>query len=125
MPPPSHTIASHLYMMPPFLNAKRKTINAEVSVSCSAFTVQRFSFLGYPIAMRSISLLLCVLVTSAAALAGGLTAADLNSKPDPWFTSEEGKKTIDNIISWQRPEGGWEKAYDATTRRPRGAGGGA
>lgn len=43
-----------------------------------------------------------------------VTAASLWNKPDEWFTSEEGIRLIDNIISHQLPEGGWEKGYDAS-----------
>jgi PelA/Pel-15E family pectate lyase len=64
------------------------------------------------------------------ALAGTLRAADapsLLSKPDPWFISEEGRSTLDNILSWQgKGPGnvmGWPKAYDVSKPRPANGGG--
>src|SRR4051812_24708827 len=40
------------------------------------------------------------------------------SKPDAWFGTSEGRRIVDNILSWQNANGGWWKAYDATTPRP-------
>ena len=57
-------------------------------------------------------LCLIAMITSAAAAA---TVMDLRTKDDAWFSSAEGKKTIDNIISHQRDEGGWKKAYDVNS----------
>jgi PelA/Pel-15E family pectate lyase len=56
-----------------------------------------------------------VIVLVLSPVAAALTANDLKSKPDEWFKSDEGKSQIDSVISWQRPEGGWEKGYDAAT----------
>jgi PelA/Pel-15E family pectate lyase len=49
-------------------------------------------------------------------------APSLLNKPDAWFTSEEGRAWIDNILSWQgKGVGGvqgWPKAYNAAYPRP-------
>jgi PelA/Pel-15E family pectate lyase len=77
-------------------------------------------------------------ILAALALAGMLHAADapaarkvdapsLSSKPDAWFTSEEGRRVIDNILSWQGKgiggAMGWTKAYDTNTPHPEKGGG--
>jgi PelA/Pel-15E family pectate lyase len=61
-----------------------------------------------------------LLIAATAASASPLTAIKFASKPDNWFATPEGVATIDNIISWQRPEGGWTKDYDAS--RPHSSG---
>ena len=40
------------------------------------------------------------------------------AKDDEFFTSEEGKRIVDSIVSWQNANGGWWKAYDPTVPRP-------
>jgi pectate lyase len=35
--------------------------------------------------------------------------------PDGWFRSEEGKREIDNVLSWQSAEGSWPKNNPSTT----------
>jgi PelA/Pel-15E family pectate lyase len=62
---------------------------------------------------RCFSLLAVTLFLGTVAYA--LTANDLKSKPEDWFKTDEATTQIDNIISWQRPEGGWEKPYDASS----------
>src|SRR5688572_23217965 len=44
--------------------------------------------------------------------------ASFSKQPDAWFTSDEGKRVLDNILTWQNKHGGWWKAYDATKPRP-------
>lgn len=44
--------------------------------------------------------------------AQAVTGANLGGRNDAWFMSEAGIRQIDSIISWQRPEGGWEKGYN-------------
>src|SRR5207249_8996534 len=58
--------------------------------------------------------LLIILMLAVTASAQAIHAANLSDHPDAWFTSDEGKQTISNIISWQTPEGGWAKGYDAS-----------
>lgn len=38
-------------------------------------------------------------------------------QPDEWFRSDEGRECLENVLSWQSPEGGWPKNED-TTRKP-------
>ncbi len=49
-------------------------------------------------------------------LAGQLTVAQqikaLRDPPDEWFTSPEGQRILENILSWQNPDGGWPKQYN-------------
>ena len=40
------------------------------------------------------------------------------AKDDAYFTSDEGRRIVDNIVSWQNANGGWWKAYDPTVPRP-------
>ena len=42
-------------------------------------------------------------------------------KPDDWYRSDEGRRVIDNIISWQNPNGGWWKQYNTLEPRPADA----
>jgi len=62
--------------------------------------------------MKSITCVLVMLLLIAAVPAA--TVMDLRNKPDDWHTSDEGKRTIDNVISAQRTQGGWKKAYDVS-----------
>jgi PelA/Pel-15E family pectate lyase len=63
---------------------------------------------------RAILALVCVLLPAATSFAARLTADRINNKPDAWLSSDEGIQQIDNIITWQNPDGGWAKGYDAT-----------
>ena len=42
-------------------------------------------------------------------------ADNLNKKKDAWFTSDEGAKALNNILSWQSQHGGWPKNMDTTS----------
>lgn len=54
-------------------------------------------------------------------------APSFASRPDAWFATDEGKRVMDNILTWQGhgPAGvmGWPKAYDAAKARPADGGG--
>jgi len=50
-------------------------------------------------------------------LAGAPPWSDLLRRPDPWFAGAEGRRTTQNILSWQSAEGSWPKNQD-TTRSP-------
>jgi pectinesterase len=63
-------------------------------------------------------LLVMLVACPAATTAARLDVSSLTDKPDAWFTSPEGKRILDNVLSWQNPVGGWWKAYDANTPRP-------
>ena len=56
---------------------------------------------------------LCVLTMS---YCGDVMAADLSKRPDSWFGSDEGRKTMDCILSWQSDHGDWPKNIDTTTK---------
>jgi PelA/Pel-15E family pectate lyase len=43
-------------------------------------------------------------------------AADLAGKPDDWFRTPEGRRTIATVLSWQSPEGSWPKNKDTTSK---------
>src|SRR3954471_15828560 len=51
-------------------------------------------------------------------VANGVPVSRLTDQPDSWFQSNEGRTTVDNIVSWQNDNGGWWKAYDASNPRP-------
>jgi pectate lyase len=44
-----------------------------------------------------------------------VTAENFLRQSDEWVKSPAGIATVERIVSWQRPEGGWEKEYDAAT----------
>ncbi len=48
------------------------------------------------------------------------TAADLSKKADSWFSSDDGRKTMDCIVSWQSDHGDWPKNTDTVTKPYRG-----
>lgn len=45
----------------------------------------------------------------------------LVDQPDEWFTSDEGRKTLDVILSYQNANGGWWKAYKLDAPRAASA----
>jgi len=45
-----------------------------------------------------------------------LLAADLSKKPDSWFLSDEGRQSLEHILSWQSDHGDWPKNTDTTTK---------
>jgi PelA/Pel-15E family pectate lyase len=49
---------------------------------------------------------------------GGIPIARLTDQPDNWFNSPEGKRTAENILSWQNANGGWWKNYNTSTTKP-------
>jgi len=51
-------------------------------------------------------------------MAFGIPVAKLTDQPDSWFTSDQGRQSVDNIVSWQNANGGWWKTYDASHPRP-------
>src|SRR5206468_3147114 len=50
--------------------------------------------------------------------ANGVAVSRLIDQPDAWFKQDQNRKTLDNIVSWQNPIGGWWKSYDASNPRP-------
>jgi PelA/Pel-15E family pectate lyase len=71
--------------------------------------------------LRAHGILLVLLISlSAAPVAHGAAKVDISkllTRPDAWFTSDEGRRMLDNIASWQNANGGWWKGYDATVPR--------
>lgn len=57
------------------------------------------------------------LVALSASLSAGSPAENLTRKPDSWFRSDEGRKALACILSWQSAHGDWPKNTD-TTREP-------
>src|SRR5207249_1945692 len=45
----------------------------------------------------------------------GAEAPTYVNRVDAWYSSDEGKTVVKNILTWQMPTGGWPKAYDAAT----------
>ncbi len=52
---------------------------------------------------------------SAAAFQPGM-AADLSKRSDSWFRSDEGRETMDCVLSWQSDYGDWPKNKDTTSK---------
>jgi pectate lyase len=44
-------------------------------------------------------------------------AERLLKQPNDWFQSDEGKSTIENVLSWQTDNGDWPKNFDTTAVR--------
>jgi PelA/Pel-15E family pectate lyase len=63
--------------------------------------------------MKMRSPLVALLGLLLAAPCFGRSAPSFVSRDDAWFSSDEGKQVVSNILSWQFPTGGWPKAYDA------------
>jgi pectate lyase len=68
-----------------------------------------------------------VFVLSAAlpntvALRAATPAEDLRKKPDDWFRTDEGRQSLENILSWQTEHGDWPKNMDTTRKRFSGSG---
>lgn len=62
--------------------------------------------------------ILSLAAMAAAPGAKGVYVEHWRAAPDSWYTSDEGKKVVANIISWQYPDGGWHKSYDTMSPRP-------
>ena len=58
---------------------------------------------------------LALIIASIPLFASSALADDITKfrdRPDAWFTSDEGKRFLDNVLTWQNKNGGWWKAYD-------------
>lgn len=60
------------------------------------------------------SLVLAVLL--AAPLAATAGPGRYLKQGDSWYSSPEGRKILDNVLSWQSPQGSWPKNLDTTAR---------
>jgi PelA/Pel-15E family pectate lyase len=65
-----------------------------------------------------LALALLPALVPALATAAPMDLSKLVDRPDDWFKSPDGRKILDNIVTWQNANGGWWKAYDATVPRP-------
>jgi PelA/Pel-15E family pectate lyase len=67
---------------------------------------------------------LCITLIALLALSSSLPAAkrttDLTKQSDAWFRSDEGRKTLDNILSWQSEHGDWPKNKNNSTTKYTG-----
>ena len=61
---------------------------------------------------RCILLVLVVCNFSHAALRAASPAESLLKQPDSWFSSDEGRKTMSSLLSWQSAHGDWPKNTD-------------
>lgn len=41
-----------------------------------------------------------------------LSRRDYRDRPEQWYRSEEGTRIVDNVLSWQSPQGSWPKNTD-------------
>jgi PelA/Pel-15E family pectate lyase len=67
-------------------------------------------------AVLAVMLMLVPLLTATGAAAETVDLSKQVNQPDEWFKGE-GRKILDNVVSWQNANGGWWKAYDATKPR--------
>lgn len=56
-------------------------------------------------------------IVLSASHSGATPAENLLNKTDGWFRSDEGRTTLENILSWQTEHGDWPKNLDTTTRK--------
>src|SRR6476660_9802503 len=47
-----------------------------------------------------------------------VSVSRFTDQSDAWFQSDQGRRILDNIVSWQNQNGGWWKAYDLANPRP-------
>src|SRR5688500_18469257 len=95
-----------------------------IKFACSLYPASARSLNG----RRRLSLMtrfilpLLLLVTSFAQAAAPQQSLprlrEIAAHKDDWFTTDEGKRILDNIISWQNQNGGWWKFYDPSIPRP-------
>ena len=65
---------------------------------------------------RLTTISLAALVMLSVSTAAKADVSDILKQPDQWFASEEGRKTLDCILSWQSEHGDWPKNKDTTTK---------
>ena len=75
-------------------------------------------FLSYRISrlVRPLILLFMIAIIPSAMAADSvsISATKMLKQPDPWFSTDEGRQAVDNIISHQLKSGGWDKGYDSS-----------
>jgi PelA/Pel-15E family pectate lyase len=80
----------------------------------------RFNSQPYQIMIRRHFLTLFALLAVTASLHAAKRTPDLTKQPDSWFTSDKGRKTLDNILSWQSEHGDWPKNKNNSTTKYSG-----
>src|SRR6266480_3822755 len=66
----------------------------------------------------AVAVLLLLMPCARLAAAAVPDATRFRDRPDDWFKTDEGQRIVDNILTWQNPNGGWWKAYDPANPRP-------
>jgi len=66
---------------------------------------------------NAIGVLIALLLLVASLRARAADIGTLSKQPDEWFRSAEGKRILDNVLTWQNDNGGWWKAYDVKKAR--------
>jgi len=61
------------------------------------------------------SITLIAIFVLSASLYAGTAAENFTRKPDSWYRSDEGRKTMECILSWQSEQGDWPKNADTTS----------
>jgi PelA/Pel-15E family pectate lyase len=47
-----------------------------------------------------------------------LSPSRFTDQTDSWFQSDQGRRIVENIVTWQNANGGWWKNYDVSNPRP-------
>lgn len=70
--------------------------------------------------MRSVGVWVCLTCVAlvAGVAHGAQTIEHWRNVDDAWFATDEGRRVVDNVLSWQNANGGWWKNYDTLTPRP-------
>ncbi|QDU89204.1 Pectic acid lyase [Pirellulimonas nuda] len=66
--------------------------------------------------LRHCCIALLALLSFTAPLLADTAAAGLAKKPDSWFQSDDGRQTLEHILSWQTEQGDWPKNTDTTRK---------
>lgn len=64
------------------------------------------------------AVLAAVSVISAPGVCAAFDLKSLRNPSEEWIRSPEGRRILDNIVSWQNPNGGWWKGFDYDKPRP-------
>jgi pectate lyase len=69
---------------------------------------------------RSYLITVGAILILSASLHADSPAENLAKKPDSWFSSDEGRKAMECILSWQSEHGDWPKNTNTTVKEPSG-----
>ena len=70
--------------------------------------------------IQRLSITVITLLALSSSLHAARRTADLTRQPDSWFTSDEGRKVLDNLLSWQSEQGDWPKNEDTAATKYTG-----